>query len=71
MKVAVTVTQRGKYIHRVVGTDGRFLGIVNAGDTANTRRGNVAWYAHHRDGHRTTGLPTLEAAVTTLWKERT
>lgn len=74
----MTVTQRGKYIHRVVGEDGRFLGIVNAAVHIPIRRGRTptgeerpSWYCQHRDGHRTTGLPTLEAAVTTLWKART
>lgn len=71
MKVAVVVSQRGKYIHRVVGEDGRFLGIVNAGDVGMARRPRLAWYATHRDGHRTPDLPNLNSAVLALWKERT
>lgn len=69
MKVAVVVTQRGKYIHRVVGPTGRFLGIVNAGDTARGRRPAVSWYAQHLDGHRTTDLPDLETAVRALYQD--
>lgn len=73
MKVAVVVSQRGKYIHRVVGQDGRFLGIVNAGHPADGRIGRppAIWYATHRDGHRTTNLPNLDSAILALWKERT
>lgn len=73
MKIPVTLSQRGKYLHRAYGPDGRLIGVINAGDPPDRDLGRyrtterpLVWYAHATNGTRHGGLPDLERAVRAL-----
>lgn len=72
MKIPVTLSQRGKYLHRAYGSDGRLIGVINAGDPPDRTLGrgtevrSFVWYAHATNGTRHGGLPDLDHAVRAL-----